>query len=51
MCGYFIIDTRQNNLLVQNYMNIITSNGFEITRDEATRVTENTQTCLDHFIY
>ena len=41
----------QSNLLAQNYMNNISSNGFEIASNEATRVTDNSKTCLDHFIF
>ena len=50
VCGDFNIDTMQNRL-VQNYINITTSNGSDIISNQATRVIENTQTCLDHFKY
>ena len=51
LCGDFNIDIIQNNLLTKNYLNAISSNGYEISSNEPTRVTENTQTCLDHFIF
>ena len=50
VCGDFNIDTMQNRL-VQNYINITTSKGSDIISNQATRVIENTQTCLDHFKY
>ena len=51
LCGDFNIDIIQNNLLTQIYLKAISSNGYEISSNEPTRVTENTQTCLDHFIF
>ena len=36
LCGDFNIDIIQNNLLTQNYLNAISSNGYEISSNEPT---------------
>ena len=51
ICGDTNIDVLKNNALIKNYLNIITANGFNCFADEPTRETENTSTCLDHFIF
>ena len=51
ICGDTNIDVLKNIALNKNYLNIITANGFNCFADEPTRETENTSTCLDHFIF
>ena len=51
ICGDFNIDLSKVNQLSNNYLNCIFSNGFELGDTKGTRVTDTTNTCLDHFIY
>ena len=51
ICGDFNINILEENLLTKNYSSVIDSNGFEIGPMEPTRVTVNSSTCLDHFIF
>ena len=51
ICGDFNIDIAKVNQLSNNYLNCIFSNGFELGDTKGTRVTDTTNTCLDHFIY
>ena len=48
---YFNIDTLSTNLVSSKYKNALIANGFEIQPENPTRVTENSKTCIDHFIY
>ena len=51
ICGDFNINILETNQLTQNYKNIIKANGFELNDLPATRVTDSTATCIDHFIH
>ena len=51
LCGDLNIDIIPDNLLSQNYLNCIHSNGFSINGREPTRVTATSSICLDHFIF
>ena len=51
ICCDFNIDTLQENALSKNYLNCISSNGYEIFAKSATRETDTSSTCLDHFVY
>ena len=51
ICGDFNINIFEQNHYVNDYMNIIASNGFVLGVNEPTRVTHSTSTRLDHFIY
>ena len=53
ICGDFNIDTKSQNLISSNYVDIINSNGFSLfdSSDRPTRETDHSSTCLDHFIY
>ena len=51
ICGDFNIDTLTTNLVSSNYKNAIIGNGFEIQPENPTRVSENSKTCIDQFIY
>ena len=51
ICGDINIDTMKQNLLTKKYKDAIHSNGFLITPNKPTRVTEKSATCLDHFIF
>ena len=51
ICGDINIDISKINQLSNNYMNCIFANGFELGDTKATRVTQTSNTCLDHFIY
>ena len=48
ICGDLNINTKEDNLMIKNYRNVISSNGFELEAEQATRITEKTSTCLDH---
>ena len=50
-CGNFNIDTLQENALLKKYLNCILSNGYEVFAKSATRETDTSSTCLDHFVY
>ena len=43
-------DTLQKNKLQQSYLNTITANGFELLIKSATRISDTSETCIDHFI-
>ena len=45
ICGDLNINTIEDNLMIKNYRNVISSNGFELEAEQATRITG---TCLDH---
>ena len=51
ICGDFNINILEENLLTKNYSSVVDSNGFEIGPMEPRRVTMNSSTCLDHFIF
>ena len=53
ICGDFNIDTKSQNLISSNYVDIINANGFSLfdSSDRPTRETDHSSTCLDHFIY
>ena len=51
ICGDFNIDILKPNLLTKSYRNVVQSNGFELYESAPTRVTNNSATCIDHFIY
>ena len=46
ICGDLNINTIEDYLI--NYRNVISSNGFGLEAEQATRITEKTSTCLDH---
>ena len=48
ICGDLNKITKEDNLMIKNYRNVISSNGFELEAEQATRITEKTSTCLDH---
>ena len=50
VCGDFKIHVIRKNQLVEQYLNVHASNGFEQVVKEVTRVCGTTQSCLDHFI-
>ena len=47
--GDFNIDILQQSNLVNNYLNTIAANGFILTSDTPTRITAESNTCIDHF--
>ena len=51
--GYFKIDTKSQNLISSNYVDIINANCFSLfdSSDRPTRETDHSSTCFDHFIY
>ena len=53
ICGDFNIDTKSQNLISSNYVDIINANGFSLfdSSDRPTRETDHSSTCLDHFLY
>ena len=51
ICVDFNIDTLQENALSRNYLNCISSNGYEVFAKSATREADISSTCLDHFVY
>ena len=53
ICGDFNIDTKFQNQIIKKYSDVIVSNGFALFNefDRATRVTDHSLTCIDHFIY
>ena len=50
LTGDINIDTLQKNKLQQSYLNTITANGFELMSKSATRISDTSETCIDHFI-
>ena len=50
LCGNFKIDISKINQLSEKYLRRTFSNGYEKGDTKATRVTETTNNCLDHFI-
>ena len=51
ICGDLNIDIMKTNLVSKNYQNTIIANGFEKSEVYPTRITKNSSTSLDHFIY
>ena len=53
ICGDFNIDTKSQNLISSNNVDIINANGFSLfdSSDRPTRETDHSSTCLGHFIY
>ena len=53
ICGDLNIDTKSQNLISSNYVDIINANSFSLfdSSDRPTRETDHSSTCLDHFIY
>ena len=53
ICGDFNINTKVQNQITKKYSDVIVSNGFALFNefDQATRVTDHSATCIDHFIY
>ena len=50
VCGDFNIDVIRKNQLLEQFLNVRASNGFEQVVKEVTRVCETTQFCSDHSI-
>ena len=50
LTGDINIDTLQKNKLQQSYLNTITANEFELLSKSATRISDISETCIDHFI-
>ena len=50
ICGDINIDIMRYNLATSKYLDVITSNGFNILNQEPTTIMEMAQTCLDQFI-
>ena len=50
ICGDFNINTLDCNLISRNYLNAITANGYNFLIDEPTRVSNESATCIDHYI-
>ena len=49
VCGDFNINVLDTNQLTSTYLSTLRSNGFELIFLEPTRISQNTETCLDHF--
>ena len=49
VCGDFNINVLDTNRLMSTYLSTLRSNGFELSFLEPTRISQNTETCLDHF--
>ena len=49
VCGDFNINVLDTNRLTSTYLSTLRSNGFELSFLEPTRISQNTETCLDHF--
>ena len=50
VCGDINIDIKKHNSATAKYIDAIESNGFSLLSFSPTRVGENSETCLDHFI-
>ena len=50
VCGDINIDIKKHNSATAKYIGAIESNGFSLLSFSPTRVEENSETCLDHFI-
>ena len=49
VCGDFNINTLKNDMLQSNCRNTIKANGFDMYINTPTRISETTQSCIDHF--
>ena len=49
VCGDFNINVLDTNRLTSTYLSTFRSNGFKLSFLEPTRISQNTETCLDHF--
>ena len=49
VCGDFNINVLDANRLTSTYLSTLRSNGFELSFLEPTRISQNTETRLDHF--
>ena len=47
--GDFNINVLDTNRLTSTYLSTLRSNGFELSFLEPPRISQNTETCLDHF--
>ncbi len=49
-CGDLNVNTLDDNLITRKYLNSIDSNGFEFLLNQPTRATDESSTCIDHYI-